>query len=158
MQAYHLKKGCEMHERAYHDIPGTYVFDGTHSRKGYRLNMFCMTLNDAENRDEFRADESKYVERFGLSDDQRDAVLQRQWLRLLELGGNIYYTFKLAACDGLSFQQLAAKQTGVTEESYVAMMLSGGRSIEGNRSRSESRWSASTTTDDTMQIKDTSNG
>ena len=54
---------------------------------------------------------------------------------MLELGGNIYYTFKLAACDGMTFQQLAAKQTGVTEEEYVAMMVAGGRGIEGNRSR-----------------------
>ena len=124
----------------YHDIPGTFVFDGVHSRKGYRLNKFCMSLGVAANRDAFRADESAYVDRFALTDEQRRAVLARQWIRLLELGGNIYYTFKLAACDGLTFQQLAALQTGVTEEAYVAMMLAGGRSIEGNRSKSDPRW------------------
>jgi hypothetical protein len=57
------------------------------------------------------------------------------WLRMLELGGNIYYTFKLAASDGLTFQQLAALQTGVSEAEYQAMMVAGGRSVEGNRSR-----------------------
>ena len=40
--------------RDYDSIPGTYVFDGTHSRKGYALNMFCMSLNEAANRDAFR--------------------------------------------------------------------------------------------------------
>ena len=124
-----------MHD--YDDIPGTFVFDGHHSRMGYALNMFCMSLNNADNRDAFRADEAAYLDRFKLSAEQRKAVLERQWLRLLELGGNIYYTYKLAACDGLSFQQLAAAQTGVTEQEYVAMMLAGGRSIEGNRSRGE---------------------
>ena len=124
-----------MHD--YDDIPGTFVFDGRHSRMGYALNMFCMSLNSAENRDAFRDDEAGYLDRFALSADQREAVLERQWLRLLELGGNIYYTYKLAACDGLSFQQLAALQTGVTEGEYVAMMLAGGRPIEGNRSRAE---------------------
>jgi protocatechuate 4,5-dioxygenase, alpha chain len=124
-------------DRDYSDIPGTYVFDGTHSRKGYRLNMFCMSLSDEANRQAFRADEAAYLDRYGLTAEQRDAVLNREWLRMLELGGNIYYTFKIAACDGMSFQQLAAKQTGVTEEQYVAMMMSGGRSIEGNRSRRE---------------------
>jgi protocatechuate 4,5-dioxygenase alpha chain len=124
-----------MHD--YDDIPGTFVFDGHHSRMGYALNMFCMSLNSAENRDAFRDDEAGYLDRFALSADQREAVLERQWLRLLELGGNIYYTYKLAACDGLSFQQLAALQTGVTEGEYVAMMLAGGRPIEGNRSRAE---------------------
>ncbi len=124
----------------YDDIPGTYVFDAKQSRKGYRLNMFCMSLNDPANRDAFRADESGYLKHHNLSPEQADAVLNRQWLRLLELGGNVYYTFKLAACDGMSFQQLGAKQTGVSEADYVAMMVGGGRPIDGNRSRSEPNW------------------
>ena len=123
--------------REYDDIPGTFVFDGRQCRLGYRLNMFCMSLSDAGNRDVFRADEDGYLDRFELSADQRDAVRGRQWLRLLELGGNIYYTFKLAAFDGMTFQQLAAEQTGMTEETYVEMMLAGGRSIDGNRYRSD---------------------
>ena len=121
-----------MHE--YDDIPGTFVFDGQRSREGYWLNMFCMSLRDEANREAFRADEEAYLDKYPLTPDQREAVLKREWLRMLELGGNIYYTFKLAACDGLTFQQLAAKQTGVTEEEYVEMMLAGGRGIEGNRS------------------------
>jgi protocatechuate 4,5-dioxygenase, alpha chain len=123
--------------RDYDDIPGTYVFDGRRSRMGYHLNMFCMSLNDAANRDAFRAEESEYLDRFGLSKDQRSAVLERDWNRMLELGGNVYYTFKLAACDGMTFQQLAAKQTGMSTDDYAAMMLAGGRPIDGNRSRSE---------------------
>lgn len=119
----------------YDDIPGTYVFDGAKSRQGYRLNTFCQSLNDAANRDAFRADEAGYVGRFGMTDAQEAAVLHRQWLRMLELGGNIYYTFKLAACDGMTFQQLAAAQTGMSESEYAEMMLAGGRPIEGNRSR-----------------------
>ena len=123
--------------RDYDDIPGTFVFDGPRCREGYALNMFCMSLRQEANRDAFRADESGYLDRFGLTPSQREAVLSREWLRMLELGGNIYYTFKLAACDGMTFQQLAAKQTGVSEDEYLAMMLSGGRPIEGNRSLSE---------------------
>jgi protocatechuate 4,5-dioxygenase alpha chain len=120
--------------REYDDIPGTFVFDGRRSREGYWLNMFCMSLSDEANREAFRADEERYLDRFALTPEQREAVLTRDWLRMLELGGNIYYTFKLAACDGMTFQQLAAKQTGVSEEEYVGMMLAGGRDIEGNRS------------------------
>jgi protocatechuate 4,5-dioxygenase alpha chain len=123
--------------RAYEDIPGTFVFDGRRSRMGYALNKFCMSLNDAANREAFKADEEGYLDRFALTPEQREAVLQRHWLRLLELGGNIYYTFKLAATDGMTFQQLASAQTGVSEEEYLAMMVAGGRSIEGNRSRRE---------------------
>jgi protocatechuate 4,5-dioxygenase alpha chain len=118
----------------YDDIPGTFVFDGRRSREGYWLNMFCMSLRDEPNRQAFRADEAAYLDRFPLTAEQRQAVLDREWLRMLELGGNIYYTFKLAACDGMTFQQLAAAQTGVSEEEYLAMMVAGGRGIEGNRS------------------------
>jgi protocatechuate 4,5-dioxygenase, alpha chain len=120
---------------SFDDVPGTYMLDGRRTRKGYALNMFCMSLQKDANRVAFRADEAVYLDRFKLTDAQRSAVLERQWIRLLDLGGNIYYTFKLAACDGLNFQQLAALQTGVTEADYRAMMIAGGRSIDGNRFR-----------------------
>ena len=85
--------------RDYHDIPGTYVFDGAHQRKGYWLNMFCKSLDVAAHRDQFRANPNDYLARFPLSDAQREAVLMRDWLGLLRLGGNIYYTFKLAIAE-----------------------------------------------------------
>lgn len=122
---------------SFDDIPGTTLFDAQRSRQGYHLNMFAMSLMSAENRAAFKADERAYLAKFPMTDDQRAAVLARDWNRMLELGGNIYYTSKIGATDGLSFQALAAKMTGATPESYAAMMASGGRSIEGNRSRSE---------------------
>jgi protocatechuate 4,5-dioxygenase alpha chain len=103
---------------------------------GYALNKFCMSLNRPANRESLRRDPKAYLDQFALTPEQREAVETRNWLRMLELGGNIYYTYKLAAFDGMTFQQLASQQTGVTEEQYVEMMLSGGRSIENNRSRS----------------------
>lgn len=121
----------------YDDIPGTYVFDGARSREGYHLNMFCMSLNSAENRDAFRADPQGYLDRFPMSAEQRVTVSSRDWLRMLQLGGNIYYTFKLAAFDGLSMQGIGGKMSGVSEEEFTSMMLAGGRSVEGNRSKSE---------------------
>ena len=125
--------------RDYDDIPGTYVFDGEHSRRGYHLNMFCMSLNKAENRDAFRADEAGYLARYPLSDEQRKAILERDWLGMLRLGGNIYYTFKLATVDGMSMQAAGAAMsgTGMTEEDFRQMMMSGGRPIDGNRSKKE---------------------
>jgi len=121
----------------YHDIPGTYVFDAEQSRRGYPLNMFCMSLNQESNRAAFRADESAYLAQHALSDEQKAAVLERDWNEMLRLGGNIYYTAKLAATDGLTFQDLAAKMTGLSREDYRKMMLEGGRPIAGNRSKSE---------------------
>lgn len=117
----------------YDDIPGTYVFDGTHSRKGYALNMFCMSLNDSANRDAFRADPSGYLDQHALSAEQREAVETRNWLGMLQLGGNIYYTFKLAIFDGLTMQQVGAMMSGVSPEEFTQMMIDGGRPVDGNR-------------------------
>jgi protocatechuate 4,5-dioxygenase, alpha chain len=126
-----------MSDQDYHDIPGTIVFDADQSRRGYHLNMFCMSLMKAENRVAFKADEAGYLNQFPLTQSQRRAILERDWNGMLSEGGNIYFTAKLAATDGLSFQQIAAKMTGSTQESYAAMMLAGGRSIAGNRSKKE---------------------
>jgi protocatechuate 4,5-dioxygenase alpha chain len=123
--------------KPYDDIPGTYVFDGARHRAGYHLNMFCMSLNDAANREAFRADEAAYLDRFDMTDAQKRAVLERQWLELLRLGGNIYYTFKLAILDGHSMQYVGAQMSGMTEEEFKEMMLGGGRSPDGSRYVSE---------------------
>ena len=126
-------------DKDYHDIPGTIVFDAEQSRRGYHLNMFCMSLMKDDNRKLFKADEGKYLDRFPLTPEQRRAILERDWNGMLAEGGNIYFTAKLAATDGLSFQQIAAKMTGSTQEDYAAMMLAGGRSVEGNRSKKENK-------------------
>lgn len=117
----------------YASIPGTYVFDGKHCRLGYELNMFCMSLAQETNRDSFRDDPSGYLDDWDLTADQRESIEKREWLRMLELGGNVYYTFKLAAFDGMTFRQLAAGMTGVTLDEFSEMMMSGGRPVEGNR-------------------------
>lgn len=124
-----------MHD--YHDIPGTYVFDGEQHRTGYHLNMFCKSLDFAANRAAFRANPQLYLESSLLTAEQRQAVLERDWLGMLRLGGNIYYTFKLAILDGLSMQHVGAAMSGsgMTVEQFRKMMLDGGRPIEGNRSK-----------------------
>lgn len=123
--------------RDYDDIPGTYVMDGDHSRRGYALNMFCMSLNQESNRDAFRADEAGYLDGYALTPAQREAVLTRDWLGLLRLGGNIYYTFKLAIFDGLTMQQVGAAMSGVDVAEFQRMMIDGGRPIDGNRTTAD---------------------
>ena len=123
-------------ENEYEDIPGTFVFNAERSRQGYGINMFCMSLMKDENRKAFKADEAGYLKQYPLTPEQTDAILKRDYNRMLELGGNIYFTAKLGATDGHSFRHLAAVMTGSTQEDYADMMLKGGRSVEGNRSKS----------------------
>ena len=123
-------------QQDYDDIPGTFVFDAERSREGLGINMFCMSLMKDDNRKAFKANEAEYLKKFRLTPEQTEAVLKRDYNRMLELGGNIYFTAKLGATDGHSFQHLAAVMTGASQQDYAAMMLGGGRSVEGNRSRS----------------------
>src|SRR5262249_3430205 len=102
----------------------------------YGINMFCMSLMKDENRKAFKANEAEYLKQFRLTPEQTEAVLKRDYNRMLELGGNIYFTAKLGATDGHSFQHLPAVMTGSSQQDYAAMMLAGGRSVEGNRSKS----------------------
>jgi len=123
--------------KGFDDVPGTTLFDAQRSRQGYHVNMFCMSLMKAANREEFKKDEATYLKKWPMTEEQRAAILERNWGRMIELGGNIYFLSKLFSTDGLSFQFVAATMTGLTQEQYAEMMLKGGRPIEGNRSKSE---------------------
>lgn len=120
-------------EKPYKDIPGTTVFDAEQSRLGYRLNQFCMTLMKPEARDKFHADERGTLEAARLTEDQIQGVLDRDYNKLIGLGGNIYFLSKIFSSDGKSFQYAASTMTGMTEDEYRDMMIAGGRSADGNR-------------------------
>ena len=126
-------------EQAYDDIPGTFVFDAERSREGFAINMFCMSLMKADNRTRFKANERAYLDEWPMSEEQKQAVLARDLNRCIALGGNIYFLAKIGATDGKSFQQMAGSMTGMSEEEYRNMMVSGGRAIEGNRYTGEKK-------------------
>ncbi|KGB54729.1 protocatechuate 4,5-dioxygenase subunit alpha [Sphingopyxis sp. LC363] len=121
------------------DIPGTRVFTAARARQGYHLNQFAMSLMKSENRERWKADERAYLEDWQLSEEQKAAVLARDYNTLLDLGGNIYFLSKIFSTDGLSFVQAVSTMTGVSVEEYQAMMNAGGRSPDGLRSKREGR-------------------
>ena len=120
-------------DKEFKEIPGTIIFDAEQSRKGYWLNQFCMSLMKAENRARFKANERAYLDQWKMTEEQKQAVIDRDLNRMMALGGNIYFLSKIGATDGKSFQQMAGSMTGMTEQEYRDMMIGGGRSIEGNR-------------------------
>jgi protocatechuate 4,5-dioxygenase, alpha chain len=126
-------------QKPYQAIPGTTVFDAEQSRRGYPLNSFCMSLMKADNRARFKANERAYLDEWPMSEEQKQAVLARDYNRMISLGANIYFLSKLFSTDGRSFQYTAASMTGLTQEAYAAMMLAGGRSPDGNQSTGEER-------------------
>ena len=121
------------------DIPGTRVYTVARARQGYWLNQFAMSLMKADNRKRWLADERAYLADWPMTDDQKDALRARDYNRLLDLGGNIYFLAKVFATDGKSFVQAVSTMTGMSVEDYQQMMLRGGRSPDGVRSKREKR-------------------
>ncbi len=124
-------------DKPYLDLPGTTVFDAEMARRGYHLNQFCVSLMEVANRERFKSDERAYLDEWPMSEEQKQAVIDRDYNRMLLQGGNIYFFAKIFSVDGVSFEQAAASMAGVTREEYRQMMLSGGRSPDGNRYEGE---------------------
>ncbi|WP_371398235.1 protocatechuate 4,5-dioxygenase subunit alpha [Fretibacter rubidus] len=120
--------------KEFEDIPGTRVFTTKRARQGYWLNQFCMSLMKPENRKKWLADEQSYIADWKMTAAQKEALLARDYNRLLDLGGNIYYLAKVFSTDGLSFVQAVSTMTGMNVDDYKAMMSAGGRSPDGVRS------------------------
>jgi protocatechuate 4,5-dioxygenase, alpha chain len=116
------------------DIPGTRVFTASRAKQGYELNQFCMSLMKPENRERFKADERAYLDERPMSEEQKQAVLDRDYNKMLDLGGQIYFLAKIFATDGLSYLQAVSTMTGMPVDDYQQMMVSGGRSPDGWRS------------------------
>ena len=116
------------------DIPGTTVFNAMRAREAYHLHKFCMSLMDEGNRTAFKDHERAYIDKFRMSEEQKRAVQDRDFNRLIDLGGNIYFLVKLSNTDGWSTQRAVGSMSGMTADEYAAMMRAGGRSPEGNRS------------------------
>ena len=117
------------------DIPGTRVFTAARARKGYHLNQFCMSLMRPEYRARFKADERAYLDEWPMTEAQKAAVLARDYNAAIDEGGNIYFLSKIFSADGQSFVQAVSTMTGASVEAHQAMMIAGGRSVEGLRSK-----------------------
>lgn len=121
----------------FNDIPGTTIFTMEKARDGFHLNQFCMSLRSEENRKRFLADERAYVDEWEMTDEQKQAVLTRDFQKMLDNGGNVYFLAKIFATDGLSYVQAVSTMTDMNVQQYQEMMLSGGRNVEGWRSKTE---------------------
>ena len=111
----------------HHNIPGTVLYDGEQARKGFALNRMCFSFNSAENRAAFLKDEDAYCKTYNLNAEQRAAVRERNVLKMLAAGGNVYYLAKLAGIFGLNVQDIGAQQTGMSVEDFKAKLVAAGR-------------------------------
>ena len=100
----------------------TPIFDGRAAQLGYPLNAMCFSFNDAGNRARFTDDQEAYFAQYGLSEDQRQAVRERNILRMIALGANAYYLLKLANLLGMDVQDVGAQQTGLSRADFQAKL------------------------------------
>ena len=104
----------------------TPIFDGRAAQLGYPLNTMCFSFNDAGNRARFIHDPEAYFAEYALSEEQRQAVRERDVLRMIALGGNAYYLLKLANLLGMDVQDIGAQQTGLSRADFQARLQAQG--------------------------------
>lgn len=102
------------------DLSRTTVFTGEMSRRGYRLNRLAMSLTNAANRERYRADEAAYLRDAGLTEQETEMVLRRDWKALIESGGSIYLMIKIAGAVGQSLLDVGAHTKGETAQQFLA--------------------------------------
>jgi protocatechuate 4,5-dioxygenase alpha chain len=104
-------------------IPDTPLFDRKRSLAGYQLNKMAMGLGDPANRAAFKADEPAYLDRFGLTAAQKQAVLTRNWREMVRLGGNLFFILKISAVDPVRITEIGAHQAGMEHTAFLRERL-----------------------------------
>ncbi|NBE95597.1 extradiol ring-cleavage dioxygenase [Nonomuraea sp. KC401] len=100
-------------------IPDTPLLDRERQLRGYRMNKMAMGLGDPANRAAFKADEPAYLDRFGLNEEEKAAVLSRDWKEMVRLGGNLFFILKISAVDPVRITEIGAHQAGMDHESFL---------------------------------------
>ena len=101
------------------DIPETPLFDRKGAIRGYKLNKMAMALGTPEGREAFKADEPAFLDKYGLDAETKAAVLDRNWRKMIELGGNLFYILKISAVDPVNIIAIGAAQAGMTQEEFL---------------------------------------
>ena len=102
------------------EAPGTYLYSGPDSTRGYRLNLFALSLKAPASRAAFLADETDYLARFDLTAEEADLVRGRDWTGLLRAGGHLQAILKLAATLGLDLYDVGAHNVGTDRATLYA--------------------------------------
>src|SRR5690606_22269056 len=112
------KERINIHEylAEFEDIPGTRVFTAQRARKGYWLNQFAMSLMKEENRQRFLADERAYLDEWDLSEEAKQAVLDRDYNRMIDCGGHLHFLSKPFSTAQKNLHVPAAQMSWRTQE------------------------------------------
>jgi protocatechuate 4,5-dioxygenase, alpha chain len=104
-------------------IAETPLFDRKASIRGYKLNKMAMALGEEQNRRAFKEDEAAFLDRYGLDEETKAAVLSRDWHEMVRLGGNLFFILKISAVDPTPIIAIGAAQAGMSVEEFISKRL-----------------------------------
>ena len=76
--------------------PDLDLFHERTARLGIRLNRAAYSLKHAEQRELFHRDEEAWMDQFGLTEEERRLMRERDWIGLWRAGMSIYVMVKLS--------------------------------------------------------------
>ena len=127
-------------QKDYDYIPGTYVFDGKRAHPSYALNKLLFSFNEDVNRKAFDADPASYCDKFGVTGEYKDVVVNQDFLQMLRLGANIYLMAKMAIPRGVSVQDAGAAFQGITTKEFQQNLLDKGLDLEEKLAQRGDYW------------------
>ncbi len=96
--------------------------------RGRAINGLCSSLDNAAARERFRENEEEYCLLFGLDRRERQAVRDRDYLTLVDLGAHVVHLDKLAALSGVKTVEALKRQAGLSIDALIGQVLRADRS------------------------------
>ena len=104
-------------------IPETPLYDRQGSIRGYKLNKMAMSLGKPENRAAFKENEEAFLDSYGLNEEEKAAVMSRNWHDMVALGGNLFFILKIAAIDPAVMTEIGAAQAQMEHGEFLKQRL-----------------------------------
>jgi protocatechuate 4,5-dioxygenase, alpha chain len=86
--------------------PDLDLFHERTARMGIRLNTAAYSLKHAHQRELFHRDEEAWMDQFGLTDEERRLLRERDWIGLWRAGMTIYVMVKLSGVTGTPLPEI----------------------------------------------------
>ena len=106
--------------------PDLDLFDEETARRGIRLNKAAYSLKDEEQRRFFREDEERWMEQFGLTEEEKELVRRRDWIGLWRSGMSIYVMVKLSGVTETPLPEIGKqmRESGATADTGLVHPVS----------------------------------
>lgn len=88
----------------------------------YELNRLMYDLRKAENREAIRTDLDAYLDRYDVTEDEKQLVRDGDWQGLVDLGVSVYVLTKIGAALDVSLYEMGASMRGESMEEFWAFI------------------------------------